>query len=707
MKVLLCLHSRQHSVFNQKRLGVFVAWSLCVFVSFYHKDTKALRKKEMKKSFSIAKKIWLSLSILVSGYLISMIVGFVLGQNTESRLRYVSEYLFPASKESRTALSAFNEQIRLYNNAVVTGEKSFTESAAEKSEEVQNALESIISLKGFDVQKKKEVKAVSELLKDFNKSAEDTYTKLSSAFEDNSDEDTEDKELEEKAFYLARITKLIQERLGYFAATFADDLKKELAYVSNITLRQRYLNMLIFLGVVIITLSLIAMIIRRSIIRPLMRIVNIAEDINAGEDKIEWLPETHNEIGILNSSLKSMTENLKKAEEKYRNIFKNAVEGIFQIRPDGSIINVNPSMAKILGYDSAEELLLSDYKITDQTYANPEHLREILDILYKQGIILGFETQFIRKDNRPIWVSLSARLVNDNNDLLYSEGSVTDITEHKEKEKAELESHIAQEANKRIMSSIQYAKSIQNSLLPNMSEIKTYLPESFFIWEPRDIVSGDIFYTDFFEDGFIIAVIDCTGHGVPGAFMTMIASSGLRRIIIDEKCHNPGEILKRLNFIVKTTLQQDKEYATSDDGMDIGICFVKTESSEVSETSELLLTFAGARLPLYSVYNRDVTVIKSDKQSIGYKRSDLNFSYTNHTIHIEKGMCFYIATDGFTDQTGGERKRSFGRKQLTELIQKKSHLPFDQQREAMLQAFYAHKGKNDQLDDVTLAGFGF
>ncbi len=383
------------------------------------------------------------------------------------------------------------------------------------------------------------------------------------------------------------------------------------------------------------------------------------------------------------------------------------LKGFFRSESDGSIINVNPSMAKILGYDSAEELLSSDYKITDKTYANPEHRRKIFDIIYKHRRILGFETQFIRKEKTPIWVSLSARMVNEYDNLIYFEGSVIDITEHKEKEKAELESHIAQEANKRIMSSIQYAKSIQNSLLPNMSDVKTYLPESFFIWEPRDIVSGDIFYTDSFEEGFIVAVIDCTGHGVPGAFMTMIASSGLRRIIIDERCHNPGEILKKLNFIVKTTLQQDTEYATSDDGMDVGICFVQKDLQGIQNLEGLSLTFAGARLPLYSVHNGEVTVIKPDKQSIGYRRSDLDFSYTNHTIHIEKGMRFYMATDGFTDQMGGERGRSLGKKQLTELIKKNSHFPFDRQCEVMIQAFYAHKGENDQLDDVTLAGFGF
>jgi PAS domain S-box-containing protein len=140
-----------------------------------------------------------------------------------------------------------------------------------------------------------------------------------------------------------------------------------------------------------------------------------------------------------------------------------------------------------------------------------------------------------------------------------------------------------EEINEKIMASIRYAKVIQTSLLPNLDGSNIYLPDSFVIWLPKDVVGGDIFFKDLFTDpdscsGFIFAVIDCTGHGVPGAFMTMIASSGLRRIIKDEGCRNPAEILKQLNFIVKTSLQQDKEETLSDDGLDAAICFVELPS---------------------------------------------------------------------------------------------------------------------------------
>jgi len=187
------------------------------------------------------------------------------------------------------------------------------------------------------------------------------------------------------------------------------------------------------------------------------------------------------------------------------------------------------------------------------------------------------------------------------------------------------------------MASIRYAKVIQTSLLPNLDGSNIYLPDSFVIWKPKDVVGGDIFFKDLFTDpdscsGFIFAVIDCTGHGVPGAFMTMIASSGLRRIVKDQGCRNPADILKQLNFIVKTSLQQDKKDTLSDDGLDAAICFVELPAGGdpsivkqqlangncplISDCS-LKLTFAGARLPLYYVFDNELNVIKGDRQSIG------------------------------------------------------------------------------------------
>ncbi|OQX27571.1 MAG: hypothetical protein BWK80_04650 [Desulfobacteraceae bacterium IS3] len=269
----------------------------------------------------------------------------------------------------------------------------------------------------------------------------------------------------------------------------------------------------------------------------------------------------------------------------------------------------------------------------------------------------------------------------------------------KNKEKAERERETAEVANKKIMASIRYAHLIQSSLLPNPENIKGFLPDSFFIWMPRDIVGGDFIFTDYVEDGFIIAVIDCTGHGVPGAFMTMIASFGLRKIIGTEGFRDPAKILKRLNFIVKTTLQQDTEYALSDDGLDAAVCFI----SESSGT----LTFAGAKLPLISIHNGKIRIVKGDKKSIGYKRSELNFNFANHEIPLEKEMCFYMLSDGFIDQLGGENHRRFGSWRFKELLKNNYMKSFADQREIMIQTFNEHKGKNERQDDVTVVGFGF
>gem|GEM_PF-3579701 len=278
---------------------------------------------------------------------------------------------------------------------------------------------------------------------------------------------------------------------------------------------------------------------------------------------------------------------------------------------------------------------------------------------------------------------------------------------------------IAEAANTKMISSIQYAKMIQESLLPNPENIRSFLPDSFFIWMPRDIVGGDFIFTDHVGGGIIIAVIDCTGHGVPGAFMTMIASFGLRKIIKDEGWHDPAQILSRLSFIVKTTLQQDTDYALSDDGLDAAICFISDASYPLPAAGDKgqqtgswpaghgHLTFAGAKLPLICIHNDEISLIKGDRQNLGYKKSDLSFSFTNHTIRMEDGMYFYMFTDGFVDQLGGKQERRFGSRRFRNLLKGNARFPFEKQRERLLEAFNVYKGENERQDDVTVVGFGF
>ena len=221
-------------------------------------------------------------------------------------------------------------------------------------------------------------------------------------------------------------------------------------------------------------------------------------------------------------------------------------------------------------------------------------------------------------------------------------------------------------------------------------------------WKTSKIICGSVLTkvcqnVEPVTDGIIISVIDCTGHGVPGAFMTMIASTNLQRIIREEACYDPAEILKRLNFAVKTSLQQDTEHAQSDDGLNAAICLLKPDVK--------CLIFAGAKLPLYYIQQEQLIMIKGDKKSLGYKKSELDFTFTNHTVDIEACMSFYLATDGFTDQLGGLKRLRFGPKRFKNLLLENQPYTFEQQSSKILQTFNEYKGDNDQQDDLTVVGF--
>ncbi len=252
-------------------------------------------------------------------------------------------------------------------------------------------------------------------------------------------------------------------------------------------------------------------------------------------------------------------------------------------------------------------------------------------------------------------------------------------------------------ANNKILRSISYAKMIQTSLLPDHDTVVTNLPNSLFLWMPKDIVGGDIYFAEIFEHNYLVAIVDCTGHGVPGAFMTMIASSTLKKIINEDLCNDPGEILKRLNHAVKSLLLTNSEHELFDVGMDAAVCLIKPR--------EKTLEFSGANLPLYCVSKGNMEVFKGDRQSIGYKDSPSNINFTTVKIAISYEMSFYLATDGYIDQTGGDYGFSFGKRRFRTLLHEICGSPFHTQREMLLKAFNEHIGGNERLDDVTVVGF--
>lgn len=252
-------------------------------------------------------------------------------------------------------------------------------------------------------------------------------------------------------------------------------------------------------------------------------------------------------------------------------------------------------------------------------------------------------------------------------------------------------------ANAMIMSSLVYASMMQASLLPSRDLFQRALPESFVIWKPRDIVSGDMYHLEDLGDHVILSVVDCTGHGVPGALMTMIAGSGLRMIITGERESDPARILSKLNRFVKSSLKHDKGNTATDDGMDAAVCCLSKATG--------FMTFAGARLPLYIAENQTVRVIKGDRHSIGYMSSDSDYPFTVHTVEKVRDATFYLATDGFIDQLGGDPRQRFGSSRFKTLLSEICHAPFEEQKIRLLTDLARHRGRHESIDDVTVIGF--
>ncbi len=265
-------------------------------------------------------------------------------------------------------------------------------------------------------------------------------------------------------------------------------------------------------------------------------------------------------------------------------------------------------------------------------------------------------------------------------------------------EKALAQSHRdVQEANAQIMDSIEYAGSIQQAILPSPEGLDAYLPDRFVLWRPRDVIGGDAYWFAGQGDEFGIAVIDCTGHGVPGAIMTMIALTTLNRVAGKYGVADPSEVLRQTNRLIKSTLNRPGGGSLYDDGLDMGMCSVNLRSKS--------LVFSGARIPLFLVRDGTVTEIKGDLQSVGYYSSQADHCFSLHRIDLDREASFYLTTDGLIDQIGGERKFSFGKKRFKEFILANHTKPFGEQERILCNVFRDYKGEETTLDDVTVVGF--
>lgn len=252
--------------------------------------------------------------------------------------------------------------------------------------------------------------------------------------------------------------------------------------------------------------------------------------------------------------------------------------------------------------------------------------------------------------------------------------------------------------NIQITDSIDYARRIQESILPDQEDISRLFPESFILFKPRDVVSGDFYWYSKENKKIILVVADCTGHGVPGAFMSMIGNTLLNEIVNQKKITDPGTILKLLNAGVIDALHQDKEGNTKQhDGMEVGICAINLDKKE--------MTFGGSRHNLYLFGNdKQLTEIKGDRFHIGGFRDKELKTFTSHTVSFNEGATFYLCTDGFMDQSGGNDNKRFSSRKFKELLMAIQDHPMHLQKQFMEDAFEQWKGSQKQKDDVLVMG---
>jgi serine phosphatase RsbU (regulator of sigma subunit) len=245
--------------------------------------------------------------------------------------------------------------------------------------------------------------------------------------------------------------------------------------------------------------------------------------------------------------------------------------------------------------------------------------------------------------------------------------------------------------NKDITSSIHYASRIQRAVLPPQENFKEFLNEYFIFFIPRDIVSGDFYYLNKRDDRVIVAAADCTGHGVPGAFMSLLGVALLNQIVSELPAnYNAAMLLNSLREGIKKALRQTGKKDEAKDGMDISLCVIDKKNFK--------LEFAGAFNPLLVVRNNELLIYKADKMPIGVYISD-EVNFTNHTVELQKDDMIYLYSDGFQDQFGGPNRRKFLPKNLRNLLHEISNLSMEQQKEAIDKAFHDWKGNEHQIDD--------
>ncbi len=409
------------------------------------------------------------------------------------------------------------------------------------------------------------------------------------------------------------------------------------------------------------------------------------------------------ELNDKKSTLESLSHKLN-SERKYINSVMNSQENIVISTNGEKILTANQAFLKFFEVASLEEFMQRYGPCICDTFDaddSGEFIQKYqdgvawIDYVYTHARQIHKCKITLRGKENIFSISVD-RFMHDNEEL--NVAVFSDITELEHTRK-ELES-----VYKHTRDSIEYASMIQQTLVPSDEMFGHYFSDYFTIWQPKDIVGGDIYLFEHLrnEDECLLMVIDCTGHGVPGAFVTMLVKAIERQIVSqitsnDEYEVSPSSILSYFNRLLKKLLKQEDNKSVANAGFDGGVIYY--------DKNENIIKYAGAETPLF-YFDREGTLqtIKGDRHSIGYKKSDQDYIFTEHTIAPHSGMQFFLTTDGYIDQNGGSKGFPLGKRRFKRMLEQNHEQSYTLMKETLLQKLQEYRGGEEQNDDITMIG---
>lgn len=378
------------------------------------------------------------------------------------------------------------------------------------------------------------------------------------------------------------------------------------------------------------------------------------------------------------------------AERNLKRFFELSVDMVCIAGMDGYFKEVSSSFERTLGY-SRKELLSRPYKdfVVEEDLGKTDG--EVAS-LQDGSPTFHFENRYRCKDGSIRWFAWRSSAPT-RDDLVYA--IARDVTDQKEKEQL-LRHYTAQLEvfKKEVNESLRYAHSLQSALLQEKEELKESLPESFIFYQPKNVVSGDFYWFKNAGDKVFASVGDCTGHGIPGALMTMMGLNTLHSLYNHMTIASPALLLKSLDLDIHAKLSHKSKGKVMNDSMDIAICEI--------DKKQMALTISGANSNVYLVRSGQIQQFKTDRYNIGNAEAGKEFG--TKYVPLEKGDTIYMSSDGFIDQFGGEKGKKYSSRRFRALLVSMSKEEFQRQEMILPGTFNAWQGKEEQTDDVLVLG---